>query len=202
MDLKETYNQIAKDWHEDHGGDDWWFESADRFISYLKPGDTVFDIGCGSGIKAKYFIEKGFSVFGIDFSEEMIAIAKRENPKGKFVVADAGNLEGIQETFPAIFSHAVLIHFPKKNIPEILRSWVEKLESGGYLCLAVKERRPEEKEEMIVQEEDYGYPYERFFSYFSREEVLRYVTDLGLKIVWENLSKGKRPWIHIICQKI
>ncbi len=53
MDLKETYNRIAKDWMKDHHQDNWWIEGTDKYLSFLKPGASILDVGCGAGVKSK-----------------------------------------------------------------------------------------------------------------------------------------------------
>ena len=40
-------------------------------------GRTVLDVGCGSGIYAIYFARKGAEVTGIDFSEGMLSLARK-----------------------------------------------------------------------------------------------------------------------------
>ena len=54
---------------------------------FNKHGDVkdVLDIGCGTGSHAKYLSEKGYSVTGLDKSENMIKIARKKSPKAKFV---------------------------------------------------------------------------------------------------------------------
>src|SRR5258706_10762297 len=109
MNLKDTYNKIAESWHKDHQTDDWWIEGTDKFISLLKQGDSVLDVGCGGGTKTKYLIGKGLKVLGIDFSENLIEIAKREVPQGTFLVMDINNVDMMQENFNGIFMQAVLL---------------------------------------------------------------------------------------------
>src|SRR3990167_6368968 len=41
----------------------------------------ILDFGCGTGIYAKLLTKKGAIVKGFDISEEMLKIAKQENPK-------------------------------------------------------------------------------------------------------------------------
>jgi SAM-dependent methyltransferase len=202
-DLRDTYNKIAEDWHCDHHDDDWWHEGTDKYISFFKPGDTVLDVGCGTGVKSKYLLNKGLNVTGIDFSEKLIAIAMQDVPTGCFFLKDIYLPLGLKQQFDGAFAQAVLLHFPKKEIPKILSNILEPLKAGGYFYIALKEKRPEEKEEGMVMESDYGYEYERFFSYFNLDEVKKYLTDAGLEIAYENVAKfGRRNWIQVIAKKI
>lgn len=43
----------------------------------LKKGATIADIGCGTGISTRLFLNKGFNVVGIDPNEEMLKVAKK-----------------------------------------------------------------------------------------------------------------------------
>jgi len=58
MDLKTTYNKIAKDWHKDHHADTWWVLGTDKFLSFLADDASILDVGCGAGHKSEYFIKK------------------------------------------------------------------------------------------------------------------------------------------------
>lgn len=80
MDLKDTYNKIADDWHKDHALDDWGDPGMEVFLSLLKPGAAILDVGCGGGLKTKVMASQGFSVTGVDLSESFIEIARREVP--------------------------------------------------------------------------------------------------------------------------
>lgn len=202
MDLKSTYNKIARDWMKNHHEDTWWIEGTKKYLSFLKLGATILDIGCGAGIKSKYIADQGFSVTGIDFSEEMIKIAKEQASSEKFLVRDIRQPLKLGELFDGVFAQAVLLHFPKREIVTILRNITEPLKSGGYLYAAVKKLCPNGKEEENLKEDNYGYAYERFFSYFTINELKNYIIQAGLRIVYENVvSSGKTNWLQIIAQK-
>jgi SAM-dependent methyltransferase len=202
MDLKSTYNKIAKDWAGDHHDDTWWIEGTDKYLSLLGPRALILDVGCGAGIKSGYMAGKGFGVTGIDFSEEMIKIAGRRVPSGKFLVKDIRRPLELDAAFDGVFAQAVLLHFFKKEVPGVLENIIAPLKTGGYFYLAVKEVRPGGKEEEVVKEEDYGYEYERFFSYFRPEEIEDYVEGTGVKIVYQTVnSSGRTNWIQIIARK-
>lgn len=202
MDLKATYNRIADDWFKDHHGDTWWIEGTNKFVSFLTPGALVLDVGCGAGVKSRYLLDKGLKVIGVDFSEKMIEIARREVPGAAFRIADIKDLSGLKEDFDGILAQAVLLHIPKSEAGDVVRGLRDKLAIGGYLYIAVKETRKGEKEEEVLKEDDYGYEYERFFSYFTLPEVQKYLTDAGMELCYENVAlSGHTNWIQVIGRK-
>jgi 2-polyprenyl-3-methyl-5-hydroxy-6-metoxy-1,4-benzoquinol methylase len=200
MDLKSTYNKIAEDWFRDHEEDVWWHEGTAKFISLLPKGATILDIGCGAGMKSKYLSDKGFKVTGMDFSEKMIEIAKREVLGVDFFVGDVYELDSYEKKFDAVFAQAVLLHIPREKVMEVLQKFKNRLNPNGTLYLAVKEIKNGVDSE-VRRENDYGYDYDRFFSYFTLPEIKEYVEKLDLKIVWENIATfGKTNWIQVIAK--
>lgn len=93
----------------------------------------VLDIGCGTGIHANYLAEKGYHVTGIDFSEEMIRIAK-ENNKGKadFEVANATNFI-LDKKFDIVLSlfHVVSYQSSNKDIQSMFTNVSKHLNPNG-----------------------------------------------------------------------
>lgn len=198
MDLRQTYNRIAEDWHHDHQTDTWWIPDAERFVSLLPNQALVLDVGCAGGTKSRWLKEHGLRVVGIDLSEKMIDIAKRECPDVDFRVMDMCDIGTLPEMFGGIFAQASFLHLPKKEVPGVVASCVSRLETGGLLYAAVKEVRPGRGEEADVTENDYGYDYTRFFSYFTLEDMKRLFTDAGLALVYAATTEG---WIQIIGRK-
>ena len=47
----------------------------------LKNLKDLLDVGCGTGLHAAYLKKKKFNVCGVDISNEMLRIAKKQNPK-------------------------------------------------------------------------------------------------------------------------
>ncbi len=202
MNLKETYNKIAKDWYNEVRASHWWEDGLSTFASFFNQNDTILDIGCGPGISAKYFIEKGLNVVGIDFSEKMIEIAKSKVPQGTFFVMDLKNINTIQNVFDGIYLQNVLLHIPKKEVGAVLKEIVKKLKNGGCVYISVKEKTPNGPEEYVKVDNDYGYKVERFFSCFTKEEIKQYLNDLQLEILFFNIVQaGQTRWIQVIGKK-
>jgi chemotaxis methyl-accepting protein methylase len=86
-------------------------------------------------------VNKGIKVIGTDFSEEMIKLAQKEVPEAKFKLWDLKEIDRFSGKFDGIMAQAVLLHFPKKEIPEILKKISTRLLKNGYLYIAVKEKK-------------------------------------------------------------
>lgn len=100
------------------------------------PSDVtrVLDVGCGNGAIAAELSQRGYSVVGIDLSEEGIEIARRRCPNARFEVmdADAELLKALaEEPFDVVVATEVLEHL--YNPVSCLRAWHEALNSGGTL---------------------------------------------------------------------
>jgi trans-aconitate methyltransferase len=106
-----------------------WKYGAD-LVSLLNPraGESILDLGCGTGHLTAQIAESGAQVTGADRSVEMVAAARAAYPKLKFEIADARNL-AYHEEFDAVFSNATLhwIHEPEL----VLRGISRALHPGG-----------------------------------------------------------------------
>ena len=73
------YDDIAKDYDAQMSripGDVWTREAFQDFvIRELSPGEVLLDFGCGTGIDARVYAERGFRVIGYDVSPAMAQVA-------------------------------------------------------------------------------------------------------------------------------
>ena len=85
--IADIYNKFGQAYHDsrkqDHGR--LFNEYLDMPATFsLLPelkGKNVLDAGCGSGIYSRLLAQSGASVRGIDISDKMIGIAKKETVK-------------------------------------------------------------------------------------------------------------------------
>jgi trans-aconitate methyltransferase len=196
--LRATYDRIAEDWARDHAGDTWWRECSAKFASLLPQNARVLDAGCGAGQKARFFQDRGFHVLGIDFSEKLLEIARQTATAADFRLLDLRDIRTLSEEFEGVFAQASLLHIPKTETFSVIEGMVSRLVPRGLLYIAVKAQRPGNPEEEIVTESDYGYDYERFFSYYTVDEMRAHVGRLGLSIVHSEVSQF---WMQIIARR-
>jgi cyclopropane fatty-acyl-phospholipid synthase-like methyltransferase len=75
----------------------------------LPPNSRILDAGCGPGINAKRFVERNHKVTGIDFSIEMIRLAKENCPDGTFIAADLKSIR-LETKYDAVCASFVIVH--------------------------------------------------------------------------------------------
>jgi SAM-dependent methyltransferase len=89
-----------------------WNESAwlERFGALLRQGSSILDIGCGSGAPvAKYLIDQGFAVDGVDSSPTLIALCRECFPQRSWHLADMRDLS-LQKAFDGLLAWDSFFH--------------------------------------------------------------------------------------------
>lgn len=62
--------------------------------SKLKRGSSIADIGCGTGISTRLFLNRGFDVVGIDPNDDMLSVARKTD--GDFYIKGEATKTGLQ----------------------------------------------------------------------------------------------------------
>jgi len=127
-DHGQVAQEIASFWKSDP------FESAHRdalagLVAPLlgAPAARVLEVGCGSGAIYQRLVPRRLDnrdYFGVDISEKMLAIARREFPLAQYVQADGFSLCFKDRAFDVVLCFEVLGHLPeiKPAIEELLRT--------------------------------------------------------------------------------
>lgn len=168
-----------------------------EFISLLRPRSNVLDVGCAGGRDSQHFCNAGHKVMGIDVVEEFLKEARRRSPKAKFVRMDLLKIDLPDNSFDAIWAHAVLLHFSKDDLPKILKSFKKILKPGGLLHVRVKRGKGTRlvKEKLIEDKE-------RVFTFYYKKEVEQAMKDSGYKIVAsrilpDELKRKNTKWVSV-----
>ena len=108
------------------------FEYGKSLLSLLdpQPGESILDLGCGTGHLTKAIAESGAHVVGLDSSPSMIEVARAAYPELEFILADATNFS-LPATFDAVFSNATLHWVIEAE--KAIRCIATSLKTGGRL---------------------------------------------------------------------
>jgi len=93
-----------------------------------KSGETILDLGCGTGDLAHQILSSGASVIGMDYSQQMIESAKEKYPDIHFFTGNAEDYK-LDEPVDAVFSNAAL-HW-MKNPRNVIKCVWNSLNKGG-----------------------------------------------------------------------
>ena len=196
--LRRTYDRIARDYALDHANDRWGHDLIKQMLARLPRGGRILDAGCGFGRECAYIASRGYKVIGIVFSGGMIREARRRFPHIAFRTMRLERLTFAPRSFDGIIARSSLLHISKSRIPVVLRGIVRVLKPSGSIYIAVKEGSGER----WVTEADYGYPYQRFFSYFRYKEMAALLKKAGLNVKkYKHIRQGSTGRLQFIAEK-
>jgi len=116
----------------------------------LEPGMRLLDLACGPGYVSEKAKESGASPVGVDFSPQMIRIAKARNPEMEFNEGDAENLNFESGSFDAVSMNFGMLHMadPEKVFSEAQRI----LRKGGRFGFTVWSEPEESPVSKLVED--------------------------------------------------
>jgi SAM-dependent methyltransferase len=142
----------------------------DRFAARLAGQGPVWDLGCGPGHVARYLLDRGVTVAGLDLSAALIACAKQLNPTIPFEQGDFRRLRAPDHAWAGIVAFYSIIHLPRQEVTPTLVEWRRALKPGGLLLLAVHLG-----ENALHLEEWWGQRVSVDFAFFQTQELVGYL---------------------------
>ena len=170
-----------------------------------QPGESILDLGCGTGHLTKAIAESGAHAIGLDSSASMIKTARTTYPDLQFLVADARNFS-FPTPFDAVFSNAALHWIPEAE--EVVRSIATALKPGGRFVAelggkgniaTIISALQQSLREIAGIEADFGWFYPSIGEYTSLLE--RYGLTVRLALLFDRPTKledgenGLRNWL-------
>jgi len=188
--LVKTYNKLGREYfnmRKYKTGASYFYNELTETPTTLKllrdvKGKRILDLGCGPGFYLNKLSKKGAKVKGIDFSKELIKIAREENPKVEVIFGDITkrlpykNLE-----FDVVISPLVLGHI--KNWKFVLKEVRRVLKKNGIFVFSVGVPFYECVKRIKIKNRKFKTPKDYF-----NERII--------KTIWESNSGEKGKAIH------
>lgn len=131
-ELAEAYNRLALTYDQNRGLFDMSAVFDDFFHILGQKSGHVLDLGCGAGEPIPgMFIDRGWEVTGVDFSEKMLELAARYQPRMKRLHSDIVDLELGAAHYDVIIAVYSLFHIEKEKHPAVFGNIYKWLKPGG-----------------------------------------------------------------------
>ena len=138
--MKE-YDQIF-DWYLKSRNDDTGVESVKFAFKKLKPGSTIVDLGCGTGLPlAKTVKQMEMDVLGVDSSRLMIESFKTNFPNTTVIHSRLQDYVFPKTTIKGVLCWGALFHLTPDDQIEVLNNVFNSVASGGrFLFTSANEK--------------------------------------------------------------
>ncbi|WP_405587181.1 class I SAM-dependent methyltransferase [Streptomyces sp. NBC_01092] len=145
----------------------------------LVDGDgPVADLGCGPGRTTARLAALGLPMFGVDLSESMLAIARRENPGLRFEQGSMLELDLPDGTLAGAMSFYSSIHTPVDRLPALFAEFHRVLAPGAPLLVAFQAG-----DEHRHHDRPFGHPVALTFQRRRPEDMAELLTGAGFALV-------------------
>jgi len=186
---RDIFNQIAPGWYSFRH----WsiFRSELEMLAQRWQKGRLINIGCAHGPDFLPFT-RSFDLYGVDFSTEMLKLARKYAQKFNFAVslsvADVSHLPYADETFDWAISVATYHHIKgKEEKPAALSELRRVLKPGGEAFITVWNRwQPRfwfKPKEVAVPWRKRDKTLERYYYLFSYPELEKLVTKAGFEVL-------------------
>lgn len=146
-ETRDAWNRNAAFWDERMGeGNDFvevlTWPATERLL-HIRPGERVLDVACGNGLTSRRLAALGAEVVAFDFSEELIAHARRrtvEHAKHiQYLVLDATDEQALLALGEGRFDAALcaMALFDMAEIDPLMRALTRLLRSDGRFVFSV-----------------------------------------------------------------
>lgn len=180
--VRAGYDQIAPRYAEerDQASSVPYLKTLNR---RLATDSLVLDLGCGAGCPIdRWLTDRGHRVIGLDISDAMIALARRNVPEADYRVRDMSTLADSEYSVDAVVCFFAMFHIDRRHHRAFLSRIRSYLPPGGLMLITTGSSAWEGEEDFL------GVP--MAWSHFDRAENRRLIADSGFAVVFEDVHEG------------
>ena len=166
-----------------------------RFVSgFLKPGDHLYELGCGNGRDSVFFAERGVNVLAFDQCDTEIAYLNGEKANDHLAF-EAGDFTALGDRDPVecIYSRFTLHSVALEEEKKTLKWSFDTLKEGGMMFIEIRSVLDDlcGQGEQVGENEYVTTHYRRFVTF---EGFVQRVEEAGFSILYKQEAKGLAPY--------
>ncbi|MCA1220141.1 class I SAM-dependent DNA methyltransferase [Streptomyces sp. 8L] len=184
-DTRVGYDAIAEDYAERFRAtldeNPWDRAVLDTFAEMAAAtGGRVLEAGSGPGRVTAYLHARGVRVRGLDLSQAMVALARREHPEVAYEQGDMTSLAEADGALAGLVAWYSVIHVPPALHPEVFAEFHRVLGEGGLLLLGFQMQS--EEGEVLHFDEAFGHAVRLDFHRLSMDRVCEQLAHAGFAV--------------------
>jgi len=180
--LREIYDSFARTYDQNRGLFDMG-EVLSQFYNFLeiKQGELL-DLGCGAGEPfARFFVDHGWKVTGVDFSAKMLTMAAKYVPEMKTLCRDMREIDFPAKSFDAITAIYSMFHVPCADHLALFEKMHRWLNPQGRALFTYATKEYTGSDEFDGYKEFLGE--ELYYSHKTPQDLYKDLINAGFKIV-------------------
>ena len=204
---QSIFDKYAAQYQEKYMELSLYAEMLDLLLSHIQRKNArVLDVGCGPGNISRYLLDRraDLDILGIDISENMLQLARSNNPEAHFRKMDALQMHTLDHEFEAITAGFCLPYLSKEESLNFIRKCAKMLKHEGMLYLSLMESA-HGYSEYVGSTTD---PSEQLYTFYHEKEyLLEFLEENNFRIIaavkLEN--KHNKPGVQdlvIVAQKV
>ncbi len=135
-EIAKAYDQITHLWESEDFNRENGMEAHKRAIAFVKNRGAALDVGCGcTGRFIDLLLEHNFVPEGVDISEEMIVLARKNHPEITFYQQDICEWH-LPQKYDFITAWDSIWHIPLAQQESVLKKLVTSLNKNGVLIFS------------------------------------------------------------------
>ncbi|MFZ6653888.1 class I SAM-dependent methyltransferase [Undibacterium sp. TJN19] len=136
-----TFNKLAQRYQDKYMHLDTYDDTYDFFCTHLPRHAQILELACGPGNATRSLLARrpDFQILGTDMVENMLELARANNPTALFDVMDCRDFLRLGRRFDAIICAFGLPYISREDTVQLIANSAKALEPQGLLYLSMME---------------------------------------------------------------
>lgn len=180
LETIESYNAKANEFQRTIGKLQNYNHTYDFLIEKLSPGDEVLDLACGPAQISKYISSKiDVKITGVDLSDKMLEIAKKEIPHGQFYKESIINFSNNKKYNLVIIGFGIP-YLTTEQTQECISNAVKNMCNNSYFYMSFMHGNG-----CKLEKTSFGGEYDFLIYYHNKNEIKEFISENSMEIIQE-----------------